>query len=193
MTRVESGDVLDVAAAVGEALERLAAGWFLGGSLASSLQGDPRTTLDIDIVTDLPAGSAARFAEELGADFDVDVAALAEGLRQRRSWNIYYLPEFMKVDVFGLAGGAFDRSEFDRRRKQILSPGRHLWLKTPEDSIVRKLLWYEQGERAASHQWRDVIGILRANPGMLDTGYIQRWTKQLGLTELWIKAAATAS
>jgi hypothetical protein len=36
------GDVVDVALAVARALERAGVAYFLGGSLASSLQGEPR-------------------------------------------------------------------------------------------------------------------------------------------------------
>lgn len=188
MTRAESGDALDVAASVGEALERVSASWFLGGSLASSLQGDPRTTLDIDLVTDLAPSAVARFALELGSDFEVDEEALTEALRRRRSWNIYFVPVFMKIDVFALGTGPFDQVEFERRKRQPLSPGRHLWVKSPEDSIVRKLLWYEQGGRSASQQWRDIIGIVHVAGGELDAQYIDRWTSELGLSELWGKA-----
>ena len=50
-----SEDILEVAARVGKALELVGARYMLVGSVASSLQGDPRTTNDIDFVTTLPA------------------------------------------------------------------------------------------------------------------------------------------
>ncbi len=39
-------------------LEQLAIGYMVTGSLASSLQGEPRSTHDIDIVIDLPQSKA---------------------------------------------------------------------------------------------------------------------------------------
>ncbi|MGK3967780.1 hypothetical protein WMF38_26855 [Sorangium sp. So ce118] len=41
---------LDVALRVAAALESLGCEYFIGGSLASSLQGEPRATNDIDLV-----------------------------------------------------------------------------------------------------------------------------------------------
>lgn len=57
-------------------LERHGIGYFLGGSLASSFQGEPRATNDIDLVVELEEGQVGALAAELGADFDVDEAAL---------------------------------------------------------------------------------------------------------------------
>jgi len=42
-------DVVDIALQVTEALERCGIGYFLGGSLASSFQGEPRATNDVDL------------------------------------------------------------------------------------------------------------------------------------------------
>ena len=43
-------DVISVAVLVAEALNRAGVAYFLGGSLASSYQGEPRATNDIDLV-----------------------------------------------------------------------------------------------------------------------------------------------
>ena len=52
-----------MALAVARALERCDIGYFLGGSLASSYQGEPRATNDIDFVMD--ADYLARWAAKL--------------------------------------------------------------------------------------------------------------------------------
>jgi hypothetical protein len=44
---------IDVALRVGAAIEAARGTYFVGGSLASSLQGEPRATNGIDIVVDL--------------------------------------------------------------------------------------------------------------------------------------------
>jgi len=75
-------DVLDIALRVTGVLERQGIGYFLGGSLASSFQGGPRATNDIDLVVELAESQVGGLAAELGADFDVDEVALrraAEG------------------------------------------------------------------------------------------------------------------
>jgi hypothetical protein len=44
----------------------------VGGSLASSLSGEPRSTLDVDIVVAMTPSDVARVAEALRGEFDVD-------------------------------------------------------------------------------------------------------------------------
>jgi hypothetical protein len=49
-------NAIDIALKVAIALTSVGAEYFVGGSLASSLQGEPRATNDIDFVISLPAG-----------------------------------------------------------------------------------------------------------------------------------------
>jgi hypothetical protein len=85
-------DVLDVALLVSDALERTGVGYFLGGSLASSFQGEPRATNDIDLVVELTEEKVSPLAEALGPDFDVDLPALRRAARERTSWNLVHVP-----------------------------------------------------------------------------------------------------
>ena len=71
-------DVIAVALRCAEAFEKTGVAYFLGGSLASSLQGEPRATNDIDFVVDLRAAQVLPLAHALGADFDVDDESLRE-------------------------------------------------------------------------------------------------------------------
>ncbi len=48
-------DAIDVALRVASALEQVGADYFVGGSFASSLDGEPHATNDIDFVIDLKA------------------------------------------------------------------------------------------------------------------------------------------
>jgi hypothetical protein len=59
-------DVIDVALRVAEALDSVGARYFVGGSLASSLDGQPRATNDVDFVIDIAVGKLAEFAATLG-------------------------------------------------------------------------------------------------------------------------------
>ncbi|MFL5436106.1 MAG: hypothetical protein ACJ784_16475, partial [Myxococcales bacterium] len=66
----------------------------------------------------------------LGTDFDVDETALAEAVRTRGSWNIFYLPFVTKIDLFVKGDAPYDQSEFARRRQVEVRPGKALYLKT---------------------------------------------------------------
>lgn len=185
--------IIQVALQCAEAFEQVQASYFLGGSLASSLQGEPRATNDIDFVVDLQPSQVEPLKEALGGDFEVDTEALREAVMRRTSWNIFHLPTVTKVDLFPLRPGAFDRSEFSRRRRVVLAAGgKGLYIKSPEDSVLRKLLWFREGGEVSSTQWRDVVQILRLAAGTLDETYLREWAGQLGVQELLIRAMTEA-
>ena len=84
-----SPDAIAIALRVGEAIESVGGAYFVGGSLASSLQGEPRATNDIDLVIDVPAARIADLVDALGDDFEVDVDMLRDALLNARSCNIF--------------------------------------------------------------------------------------------------------
>jgi len=181
--RSEIADVVDLAVAVAAAFEHSGVPYFLGGSLASSLQGEPRATNDIDFVIEIDEARIPRLSAALGTDFDVDETALARAVQTRGSWNIFYLPFVTKIDLFVKGDAPFDQSEFARRRPIEVRPGKALYLKSPEDSILRKLRWYLDGGSASARQLRDVVEILRVNVGRLEEAYLDHWARQLAVAE----------
>lgn len=186
-------DVISVALQCAEAFENAGVGYFLGGSLASSLQGEPRATNDIDFVVELRANQIPPLALALGADFDVDEESLREAVARRGSWNIFHLPSVTKVDLFLLRQGDFDASEFSRRRRVVLTDdGRGLFIKSPEDSVLRKLLWFRDGGETSSTQWRDIVQLLRLGAGQLDMSYLHTWAGKLGIEPLLGRALNAA-
>lgn len=187
-------DAVDVALQVAAALDAVGAAYFVGGSLASSFHGEPRATNDIDMVIALPGRRIAAFAERLGSDFEVDQGMLREALGRGGSANIFYLPLVMKIDLFGLGETPFDEAEFARRQRvRVRATGEELWLKTPEDSVLRKLLWYREGGEVSDRQWRDVVEVLRVSGPGMSFEYLESWAPRLGLTKLFARARSEAS
>jgi hypothetical protein len=142
---------------------------------------------------DIQPSQVEPLSQALGSDFEVDVEALREAVMHRGSWNIFHLPTVTKVDLFLLRPGAFDRSEFSRRRRVALTAeGRGLYIKSPEDSVLRKLLWFREGGAVSSTQWRDVVQILRLAAGTLDETYLREWAPRIGVQDLFARAKTEA-
>lgn len=193
-TSTELLSALDVAIHVAKALDAIGCEYFIGGSVASSLQGEPRATNDIDIVVAMTPYRVRSFAEELGADFEVDQDMLRDALIHGSCANIFYLPMVTKVDIFALGSDRYDEIEFSRRRKVVVSSGgEELFVKAPEDTVLRKLLWYRQGGEVSSKQWRDVVEVLRVSAGELDKPYLQQWADTLCVNDLLARAEAEAA
>lgn len=184
-------DAVDVAVLAGAALEAAGVRYFLGGSLASSMQGEPRSTNDVDFVVEMAAWKVARLTTALGPDFSVDEPALRSSLVIGQSANVFYLPLFMKIDLIPRGTTPFDESEFERRTRVVVhADGSALWVKSPEDTVLRKLWWYQQGGGASERQWRDVVAVIRANKATIDRAYLARWAPVIGVDPLLERADA---
>lgn len=79
-------EIEDVAVRLGRTFDSLGIRYLVGGSVASSLVGEPRATNDLDVLVELSEAQVT--AEALGPDFEVDTEALADAVRRRRSWSI---------------------------------------------------------------------------------------------------------
>jgi hypothetical protein len=150
-------------------------------------------TNDLDFVLEADATQVDALVDALGPDFEVDAEALTRAARLRSSWNLFYLPDFTKIDVFFLRAGPYDRIEFDRRVRHSLPDGRVLWVKSPEDSVLRKLCWFRDGGGASDRQWRDVVMTLRLNADRLDEAHLEAWAAALGIETLLTQARAAAT
>jgi len=184
-------DVVSIARRVGNAIEEAGGAYFVGGSIASSLQGEPRSTNDIDVVLKLPVERIDDLVAALGPDFEVDVDMLREALRSGTSATVFYLPTVTKIDLFALGTDRYDQIEFTRRRHvQVQSTGETLVFKSPEDTVLRKLLWYRQGGCVSDRQWRDVVEVLQVSGPEMDGRYLRSWAERLDLTDMLARAKA---
>jgi hypothetical protein len=71
---------------------------------------------------------------------------------------------------------------------KVRASGEQLVLKSPEDTVLRKLLWYRAGGSISERQWRDVVEVLRVSGASMDDAYMDRWSNQLGISVLLQKA-----
>jgi len=169
------------------ALDALQVPWFLTGSIASSLHGIPRSTNDIDIVAILAPHAAQAFVDHLGAGYYADEAMIRNGFLRRRACNVIWLETMMKVDLMP-PRFAFDEEAMARRVRTHLSDGAgetiEVSVATAEDVILAKLVWYREGGHVSQRQLGDIRGILAAQAGRLDMGYLEGWAGRLGLAEL---------
>src|SRR5216683_3097780 len=65
-------EVIEATRAATNAFERAQVRYYLCGSMASSLRGLARATIDVDFVAEIRSEQVAELARELGQEFDVD-------------------------------------------------------------------------------------------------------------------------
>jgi hypothetical protein len=181
-----STDPFQVALRVAEALEACGVRYLTGGSLASSMSGEPRSSLDIDLVVALTRATVAPFLASLGDDFYADREAIGRAVDERSSANIIHLPTSMKIDLFIMGGTPLDEEQMGRRRRVRVAsdPDRFLYVYTPEDILLQKLRWYRLSGSTSERQWRDISGIVRVQNESLDTVQLRHGASILGVSDL---------
>jgi hypothetical protein len=176
-----------------EALEALGVPYHVGGSVASSFIGIARATQDVDLVADLQLPHAAPFARSLEGRYYADPERIAQAIRRRASFNVIHLETVYKVDVFVSKDTPFARGNMERRISfEIPGLGRSLYLASPEDIVLHKLLWYADAGGVSDRQWYDLQGILRLQGRSLDLGYLRSWASRLGVADLLERAFGEA-
>lgn len=185
-------DPVAVALRVAEILEACGLRYLVGGSLASSMSGEPRSTLDVDIVVAATAADVDRLVQALREHFEVDELAVARAVRERSSVNVFHAASAIKVDFFVMGGGPLDEEQMDRRQRVQVSaePERYLYTYAPEDIVLQKLRWFRSGGEVSDRQWRDVLGILLVQGAALDRGYLRDRALRSGLSDLLARAEA---
>lgn len=186
---------LQVLRKVVSALQELEISCMLVGSFASSAHGFPRLTQDADLIVQMNRNQIDRFIEAFSQDFYVDRGLIEQALSNQTSFNIIHFESSFKVDFFVLGGGHYLKQEFSRRVLKHIDPGTDFvaYVQTAEDALLSKLQWYRQGGEVSENQWRDVIGILKLQEGRIDLAYIEKWAKELGISDLLQRAREQAA
>ncbi len=171
-----------------EAFRSLGIRYCLTGSTASIHYGVPRSTMDVDLVAEIPPGKVRPLCEVLGGSFCVSEDAVREAVRRRASFNVIHTDTAFKIDVIVLRDEPYEREAFARRRREEVVPLGPSFVPAPEDALLSKILWYEKGGRVSDRQWTDVLGIVKAQGSRLDLEYLQRWARELGVEALLASA-----
>jgi hypothetical protein len=187
---MEAADPIAVALLVAHVLDNLGVRHTIGGSIASSVAGEPRSTADVDFVAALGDSSIPALVAALQSEFYVDEEALRRAVRHRGTANLIHHATQVKVDLFIAGGTPLDDQQLARRRRIDLGAGRTLYVHPPEDILLQKLRWYLRGGERSDRQWRDILAIIRVQGSNLDSHYLRLNAPVLGVTDLLERALA---
>ena len=185
--------LLDALAPIVEAFEELGIEYQVGGSLASSVHGVPRSSLDIDVLAALPKAKVAAFVEMIEDTYYVSKTHAAGAVERESSFNVIHLATMFKVDIFIARSRKFRRSSLQRRKREFLGKEQAFFLTSAEDIVLHKLDWYRSGGGVSTQQWQDVVGVLRVQGDGLDFEYLRKWARELEVSDLLEAALSEAS
>jgi hypothetical protein len=161
-----------------EKLQQAGIDYVICGSIAASFYGMTRSTEDTDIIIDPSKEQLKEFIKSLGNIYYVSREAAFDALEQGTIFNVIDVENSFKADLIIKKRSAFSEEEFRRKRKEKLL-GNDLYILSPEDSILTKLVWSKQSR--SEMQYRDVMKILETQAGRLDMKYLDKWAKILGV------------
>lgn len=173
-----------------QAVERAGLRYVVGGSVAAGFFGEPRSTLDIDILIEAAAHDTERLVATLDPQFLVARDALHDALERRTGFNAYHRTAFTKFDVYVASADALDRAQLEHRRPKPLFDGsaEFVHVTSAELIVLRKLAWFRLGNLSSERQWRDVLGVLKHQRGRLDRALMDELASKTGLSYLLRRA-----
>jgi len=157
------------------------------GGFAAITYGEPRLTLDADIVVDMRRDHVDPFVAAFPIpDYYVSREGILDSLARRYPFNVIQPRTGAKVDLVPLPGDVRTRSAFARRQRIVYDEvtGRSACFATAEDMIVAKL--HAHQETGSEKHLRDARGIVVMQWGRLNLNDVTRWARAAGVEETWL-------
>jgi hypothetical protein len=163
----------------------------LVGSIAAMSYGEPRATLNVDVVAVLNSSDLEAIEHLFPPPaFYLSLDAAREAVRAKSQFNVIHPASGMKVDFF-VAGDAIERSQIERRLRRMILPGLEAWCSPPEELVMKKLLYYHLG--ASDKHLRDITSMLRISPEDIDLDRVRDMAADHGVGDLLDRVVRTVT
>jgi hypothetical protein len=134
---------------------------------------------NLDFVVALHPADAEVLARLFSPDFEISREAADSAIARQSFFNLIHRKSRIKVNCIICQKINYRLTEFNRRQR-IKFENFKTWIVSKEDLIISKLYWARKS-RSPRHL-RDVKNLAATG---CDTIYIERWTRALGIFELW--------
>ena len=184
MSDAFSNDQADLLETIADILNQNNFRYFVTGSQASAIYGEPRFTQDIDIVLELSKEQLSQFLKSFDSEeFYLSASAVRSAVARRGMFNLIQPVTGGKVDFIVAKDSEFDRRRMARVRHLSISECVNAKFASPEDVILKKMQWYKKDH--SDRHVRDILGVLKVQETSIDFPYIETWLEQLSVTDVW--------
>ena len=166
-----------------EVLERLGIPYMVVGGFAATLYGEPRLTLDVDVVADMRQEHVAPFVAAFPIpDYYVSEEGIQDSLRRRYPFNVIQPATGAKIDLVPLPHDKLSVETFQRRHAMTYDEtGRTASFIAAEDLIVTKLRAFR--DTGSDRHLRDARGVTLNQWTSLDLSALRRLAHAGGVKE----------
>ena len=166
-----------------KALEAAGIEYMVSGSLVSSLQGEPRSTHDIDVVVEVQKPKVHALVRAFPPpDYYLTEESILEAIEEQGMFNLMDVNSGDKVDFWILTEEPFDCSRFKRKYAEEMM-GMRIMVSSPEDTILMKLKLAKLSGGSEKH-YTDALRVYEVQHDTLDMDYLVRWCKELKVESL---------
>ena len=169
-------------------LNRLSISYMVTGSAASMAYGEPRVTLDIDLVAELSLPHAelleAAFPPEEFYCPPRDVIAAEIERPAGGHFNLIHTGTGFKADFYLVGDDPLHHWGMARRRSVDIF-GEVVMLAPPEYVIIRKLEYFKEGG-SDKHLW-DIRGMLQISNELINRSELDAFIRQRALEDVWTR------
>ena len=150
--------------------------YMLSGSVAMSLYVVPRATGDFDFIVHLQPRDIDSLVENFEEGYYCDKEAIQDAVLNQSMFNIIDHASGFKADFVVLKDDPFRQKEFTRRIAMEFF-GKTIYVVSPEDLIISKLIWIQDLQSAV--QMEDIKNLVLSDN--LDWAYVDFWIGKLRL------------
>ena len=164
--------------------------YVVGGSVAAGYFGEPRATLDIDVLIEAKTSDLDRLAVAFAERFLMTRDALRDAFEKRIAFNAYHGASFTKFDVHVAVDDPLDRAQLEHRQPKLLLDGSSevVYVTSAEVVVLRKLAWFRRSNLTSELQWRDGLGVIKQQGHRLDRDFMVELAAATELTYLLRRA-----
>lgn len=160
--------------------------YMITGAAASIVYGEPRLTLDLDVVVEI----SAQDIDKIIAAFPIDEfycppseVIQAESKRSTKGhFNIIHHKTGFRADIYIVGNDELHQWALEHRRHIDFS-GELLWLAPIEYVILRKLEYYREG--GSEKHLKDISGMVIISGDQIDFTLLENKIEKLGLWKEW--------
>ena len=167
-------------------LDSLRAPYAVTGSVASSVHGEPYSSLDVDLVLQATPQQATELAKRLTPRFYAPQDMLSEAARDRAFTNVIDNRTGLKVDLSFVSESGFFGTVMKRRVKsKIGTESPEFDFVTPEDIILMKLVWRKDTQ--SQKQWDNALSVAQVRGARMDWKYLFEQARELEIEDDLVK------
>ena len=176
-----------------EVLEQLGIPYMVVGGFAAIFYGEPRLTLDVDIVVDMKEEHMEPFVATFPVpDYYVSEEGIRDSLRRRYPFNVIQPATGAKIDMMPLTTDPLTFGAFERRQRITYDEAGHTaTFISAEDLVLSKLSAFQRA--GSERHLRDARGVLIIRGEMLDVKAMRRRARAAGILELLERTIETAT